>query len=92
VKGAAYLLIAPAVKVTDYPFTIFFSKDTVVNRRQARARDAGLLLLRALGMRPLVGGRVLLTVIRAVSVFFRRIHAVLLVEDGIGVLSRELSG
>jgi hypothetical protein len=91
VKGAAYLLIAPAVKVADYPFTIFFSKDTVVDRRQARARNDGLLLLRALSMRPLVGGQVLLTAFRAVPVLFRRLHAVLLVEDGVGVLSREVS-
>jgi hypothetical protein len=91
VKGAAYLLVAAAVKVANYPFAIFLSKDTVVDRRQAGTRDAGLLLLSALGVRPLVHRVVLRVVVRAVTVFLRRLHFVLLVEDGVGVLSRKLS-
>jgi hypothetical protein len=91
VKGAAYLLVAAAVKVADYPFAIFLSKDTVVYRRQAGARDAGLLLLSALGVRPLVRRVVPRVVVRAVAVLLRRLHFVLRVEDGVGVLSRELS-
>jgi hypothetical protein len=91
VSGAAYLLVTASVKVADYPFAIFFSKDTVVDRRQAGARDTGLVIISNIAVGPLVNHVVPRMVVRAVAVLVRRLHLVLRVQDGVGILSRKLS-
>jgi hypothetical protein len=90
VSGAAYLLVTASVKVADYPFAIFFSKDTVVDRRQAGARDTGLVIVRHIAVGPLVDHVVPRLVVRTVAVLVRRLHLVLRVQDGVGILSRKL--